>query len=64
MIDEEERALLENMGLETNSTINAGNAKKISAQKMQRRKSGKNDDPLTKPLAPDGMPVCSHILVL
>ncbi|CAB3983814.1 E3 ubiquitin- ligase TRIM37-like isoform X1, partial [Paramuricea clavata] len=53
VIDEEERALLENMGLETNSTINAGNAKKNSAQKMQRRKSGKNDDPLTKPLAPD-----------
>lgn len=55
VIDEEERALLENMGLEKNSTQNEGNPKKNSAQKMQRRKSAKNEDPLSKPLPPDGM---------
>ena len=55
VIDEEERALLENMGLEKNSTQNEGNPKKNSAQKMQRRKGVKNEDPLSKPLPPDGM---------
>ena len=55
VIDEEERALLENMGLEKNSTQNEGKPKKNSTQKAQRKKSGKNEDPLSKPLPPDGM---------
>ena len=55
VIDEEERALLENMGLEANSPKNSGKSKKNCAQKVPRQKSGKSDDPLTKPLAPDGM---------
>ena len=55
VIDEEERALLENMGLEANSTKNGGNSKNISTQKIVRTKNGRNEDPLTRPLAPDGM---------
>ena len=55
VIDEEERALLENTGLEGNSTKNSGKSKRNFIQKISRQKSGKNDDPLTKPLAADGM---------
>ena len=55
MIGEEERALLENMGLESISMKNGGNSKRNVSQKIQLTKKGQNDDPLTKPLAPDDM---------
>ncbi|XP_028396496.1 E3 ubiquitin-protein ligase TRIM37-like [Dendronephthya gigantea] len=51
VIDEEERALLDNLGLETCDS--SKHTKKSAAQKMSRQKREEKEDPLTKPLSPD-----------
>lgn len=53
VIDEEERALLNNLGLEPYDA--SKHSKKNVAQKMSRQKREEKEDPLTKPLGPEGM---------
>lgn len=54
VIDEEERALLQNMGLEASAKDAAGKPRRNCAEKMQVKKSGMTEDPMTKPLEPNG----------